>query len=440
MTSFSHLQFRRVLIVSTQDDPFFSYWINNFQLQGFDIHFFPLDASVPSPNLSNLTIHRLFAPLRPRLMLRLLTKNPDQLLHFPNYEFLLEQKYHTEFVYPLLHIEWPTRPTAPISALLRRTGSVADIRPAALARVIKRVKPDLIVSVGLDHAAVVTRRARDRFGPGFPAWLLSARCDRAFKAGTAHTAEISKIFASIDFFAYEREAELSLARKFGLTGAALPFALPIEFDFSQLSHKMPLPPSRRRTIVIESTGDRTECAAIEAFDACDELLQNYMTTVCGPWDRMMDEAVARILRTGRFPIMRQHQPSTHCAPELIGSSRAYVATPRRADRPDLALVFAAAMGAFPIQICEPGESNLADHGLEGLSVAPADADGLKSAVTRVLTDDALVDSTAAKNAMAHREFSTDSTEAINQSRELFDEIFVGPRAARTKGEVLSAAK
>ena len=45
MTAISHLQSRRVLVVADQGDQFFSYWINSLQSPGFDIHFFPLDAS-----------------------------------------------------------------------------------------------------------------------------------------------------------------------------------------------------------------------------------------------------------------------------------------------------------------------------------------------------------------------------------------------------------
>ena len=143
------------------------------------------------PDLSNLTIHRLFAPLRPRLMLRILMQKPDQLLqHFPNYEFHLQRRYHTEFVYPLFHVELSGHPASPISALLRKTGSMTDIRPAALARVIERVRPDLVVSIGLDHAAAVTLRARARLGPGFPAWLLCTRRERTFEPGAKHPHEI----------------------------------------------------------------------------------------------------------------------------------------------------------------------------------------------------------------------------------------------------------
>ena len=443
MTALSHLQSRRVLVVADQGDQFFSYWINSLQSPGFDVHVFPLDASWPSPDLNNLTIHRLFVPLRPRLMLRILMQKPDQLLqHFPNYEFHLQRRYHTEFVYPLFHIELSGHPASPISALLRKTGSMTDVRPAALARVIERVRPDLVVSIGLDHAAAVTLRARARLGPGFPAWLLCTRRERTFAPGAKHPHEISQIFSSVDFFAYEREAELLAAGKLGLNGPALPFSLPTKFDFEQLAHKMPLPPSKRRTIVIDCCPDRAESAvaAIEALESCAELLQNYMTVVCGPSHKLLDTAATRVIRTGRFPIMRERQVSMRCPPELVGSSRLYMGAAHLPDEADLALVYAAAMGAFAIRICDPDRPYLPDPSLDVLSVASTDVQGLKSAITRALTDGDLVDRAATKNlAVANRKYSINSPDAIDQRRELFDEIFVGPRAVRARGRISPAA-
>lgn len=446
MTAASHLQSRRILVVARQSDRFFSYWLHSFHSLGLDVQFFPLDAPQSYSDLVNVTVHRLFVPLRPRLMLRLLMEKPDQLRHFPNYEFHLSKEFHSEFVYPLAHIELPSRPAAPISEMLRRTGSILDIRPAALAKVIRRVKPDLVFSVGLDHAAIVTLRARDRFGPGFPTWLACCWRERSSKSALEGTCspEMSRMFSSIDFFAYEGEAELTRARKYGLTGEALPFSLPTEFDFDRLAHKMPLPPSRRRTIVIDCSPDRPEraVAAIEALDSCAEILQNYMTAVCRPSHASIYEAVTRIQRRGRFPIMYQPELSAHCAPELLGSSRLYFGVPYLMDGPDLALAYSAAMGAYPIQVCEPGESNWADPGLMGSSAAPSDTEGLKSALTRALTDDDLVDRAAENNlAIARQKFSIASGGAIDrQRREMFDEIFVGPRSVRAKAEARSIVK
>lgn len=434
MTVFSRPLSRRVLVVAKQDDPFLSYWTDGLRFSGIDIHFFPLDRLRPLRDLGNLTIHRLFAPLRPRLMLRLLRENPEQLLHFPNYEFLLQQKFQSEVVYPLLYLELPGAPGTAISTLLRKTGSNTDIRPRALARVIKRIKPDLIVSAGLEEAAVVTLRARALIGPGFPAWLLGSRRNIESHLSAKNRSEAVQIFSAVDFFAYEDHADVGVARKLGLTGLPLPLTLPIRLDFDQLVHKMPLPPSRRRTITIESRGDPSECAVLEAFGLFAEFLQDYMTVVCGPPYKMLDEAVMRVVRTGRFPIMRAQEPSIAGGPELVGVSRVYVAVPQRSGGPDLRLVQAAAMGAFPVQICDPARSNLDDHHLNGLAIGAADTNGLRSAITRVLADDDLVDQAAAKNlAVARRRFSINSAEAVNQRRELFDEIFVGPRAIRVKG-------
>lgn len=428
---------RRVLVVARQDDPFLSYWTDGLRFSGVDIHFFPLDRLRPLADFSNLTIHRLFAPLRPRLMLRLLREKPDQLRHFPNYEFLLQQKFKTELVYPLVHVELPGAPASAISALLRKTGGGTDIRPRALARVIKRIKPDLIVSVGLEEAAPVTLRARARIGPGFPAWLLCTRRNIESHLRAEKRSEAAQIFSAIDFFAYEAHADVDVARKLGLTGLALPLALPTRIDLDQLTHKMPLPPSRRRTITIETRGDPSERVVLETFGLCADLLQDYMTVVYGPPYKMVDDAVTRVLRTGRFPIMRPNHQSAPGGPELVGSSRVFVAASQRGGGPDLGLLQAAALGAFPIQIGDPGRLNLSDHHLNGLAVAATDSDGLKSALTRTLTDDDLVDQAAAKNlAVVRRRYSINSAEAVKQRRELFDEIFVGPRAVRTKGQAL----
>jgi len=441
MTVFSRPLSRRILVVAKQDDPLLPYWTDGLRFSGFDIHFFPLGRLRPLHDLSNVTIHRLFAPLRPRLMLHLLWKDPEQLLlHFPNYEFLLRRKFQTEIVYPLFHVELPGGPARAISALLRKTGSVTDIRPGALARVIKRIKPDLVVSVGLEDAAAVTLRARARIGPEFPAWLLCARKDIESNVNADKRSEAVQIFSAVDFFAYEEQADVAVARKLGLTGLPLPVAFPIRIDVDQLAHRMPLPPSQRRTIMIDCRGDPSEAAALDALGRCAELLQDYMTVVCGAPQQATDKASERVMRTGRFPVMRAHEPSIVGASRLMGVSRIYIAVPQH-HGPYSRLIQAAAMGAFPIQICDPDRSNLEDHHLSGLAVAATDADGFKAAVTRALTDGNLVDQTAATNlAVARRRYSISSVDAVNQRRELFDEIFVGPRATRVKDETAPAAK
>lgn len=440
MTAFSRPLSRRILVVAKQDDPLLPFWTDGLRFSGFDIHFFPLGGLRPFPELSNLTIHRLFAPFRPRLMLRLLREKPEQLLHFPNYEFLLPQKFKTECVYPLPHVELPGSPAKAISALLRKTGGTTDIRPGALARVIKRTKPDLVVSVGLEDAAAVTLRARARTGPGFPAWLLCTRKDIEAHLSAEKRSEVRQVFAAVDFFAYEEQADVAVARKLGLTGLPLPLTFPIRIDVDQIAHKMPLPPSQRRTMMIDCRGDPSDPTMLEALDPCAEFLQNYMTVVCGASQQATDKVFERIMRTGRFPVMRTYDLSIVGAADFMGLSRIYLAVPQHGG-PDSRLVQAAAMGAFPIQICDPGRSNLEDHHLSGLAVAATDAAGFKAAVTRALTDGDLVDQTAATNlAVVRRRFSISSVDAVNQRRELFDEIFVGPRATRVKDGTAPAAK
>src|SRR5262245_20194717 len=168
------LQSQRVLVVGEQGGWTISYWIDVLRSLGADVHFFPLDWAREHFELHDVTVHHLFPPLRPRLMLKLAKNAPDQLFQFPNYEAHLRKPYRTEFIYPLPLLELPGHPAAPISKFFRKTGFVSDIRPAALARVVRRVRPDLLLSVGLDPAASVTLRARDRFGPGFPTWLAYA--------------------------------------------------------------------------------------------------------------------------------------------------------------------------------------------------------------------------------------------------------------------------
>ncbi len=258
----------RILFVAPQTSVAALRWMAYLGAADWDAHLFPMDLGPPNPYMKNMTVHRLFAPLRPRVMLRYAATDLRQFRHFPNFEKYLFPNVQTEISFPIPIFFLSGRAVVPRA--LTKTGSRSDIRPAALARTIRQVAPDIVHSLGIE-AGLVTLSARRRFGPDFPRWVISGWRNEfpPGKPPTEQNEELCRLLPWADYYGCEDAAAGATARAAGFRGELLPFMTRFEHvaETQKLGH--PLPPSQRRTVIMDASAlsPATAVAAIQTSAA-----------------------------------------------------------------------------------------------------------------------------------------------------------------------------
>ena len=227
---------RRILFVGMQSSPHVARWIKLVTDKGWDLHFFPVDATVPNRNLRRVTLHwpvfesaleRMHRPnaaergLRRPLSLarrlarigRLALRDPSEAwrrLHAPlmaaRRPHFLTLRGSGGIIAGATENGTSARSTGAVQnetaaeralqwsrftptlaelggAAALQTGSVrlgeSDCAapvlngPGVLAARIRALRPDLIHSMEFQHCGYLVLRARELYGPGFPTWLAT---------------------------------------------------------------------------------------------------------------------------------------------------------------------------------------------------------------------------------------------------------------------------
>src|SRR5262249_8545934 len=147
----------RILVVAMPNSVHVARWLNQISAQGWDIHLFPCWEAPPHKLLRNVTLH---TSLRP---------------DFP--------------IDPSIRVNPPPVELAHGDA------------PARLVEVIKRLSPDILHSMELQHSSYLALEARERFSGTFPCWIASNWGSDIYLFGRIprHAARIRKLLGLCDY-------------------------------------------------------------------------------------------------------------------------------------------------------------------------------------------------------------------------------------------------
>jgi hypothetical protein len=286
-----------------------------------------------------------------------------------------------------------------------RQGALDPFSPATLARVIRRLRPDLVHSMEFQHASYRVLRAKDAFGPGFPPWLATNwGSDLYFYRHLPdHRAMIERLLGAIDFYSCECRRDVDIARELGLAAPALPvFPNTGGFDLQEIGRCNSGPPSRRRLLMVKGYQHFAGRAmtALDAVERCRDLLAGYELVVFSASYDVRDrvDAMARDGWNIRAPGYCRHDEML----ALFGRARCYLGV-NISDAISTSLLESMAMGAFPIQTNTSCCDEWIVDGESGFSIPPDDLETIVARLRRALTDDALVDAAAERNAVTVRE-------------------------------------
>jgi glycosyltransferase involved in cell wall biosynthesis len=349
-------------------------WLSQLADEKWDIHLFPVDEAPLHPDLHNVTVHGLFRK------------------RFSDLDVSVRQT----------GLWWPFRrgATRMGNALERLLPHVTD-RSARLARVIRRIKPDVVHSLEMQHAGYLTLSARKYLGGTFPTWIVTNWGSDIFLFGrlSEHVEKIRAVLSACDYYACECRRDVKLARTFGFKGEVLP-VLPNAggYDLKRIGPlRKPGPTSARRLIVLKGYQGWAGRALVglRAIELCAESLKGYRVAVytVGPDVKIAAELVAQ--STG-IPIEIVPCCSHEDMLRLQGRARVSIGL-SISDAISTSLLEAMVMGSFPIQSNTSCADEWLQNGKTGLLVHPEDPEAVAAAIRHAVSDDALVDHAADVN-------------------------------------------
>jgi hypothetical protein len=277
-----------------------------------------------------------------------------------------------------------------------------DYRARDLARLIRRLKPDVVHSMDTQSGGYLTLAARKWHGPSFPKWIMTNWGSDVYLFGrlAAHREAVQKVLATVDYAFCECKRDIELMQRNGFRGEPLAL-VPAGggFRFEELAKlRSGVPPSTRRLIVVKGYQGWAGRAlvALRALERCVDLLGSHEIAVFSSGDEVAISAELLQQRTGVRVRQIQVGTSHRQMLALHAAARLYVGL-SISDAIGLSLLEAMAMGAFPVQSSTSCADEWIEDGSTGLLVPPEDVDVVEKALRRALTDDALVDRAAVEN-------------------------------------------
>ncbi|MBW3609211.1 MAG: glycosyltransferase family 4 protein, partial [Actinobacteria bacterium] len=360
----------RILLVAMANSVHTARWISQLAGEGWDVHLFPVSTRPLHPDLRHVTVH---APVRrPR----------------PDLDPSVRQR----------GIRWPLpRGSVRLEWTLERLPQTN--RTARLARVISSLRPDVVHSLEMQHAAYLTLESRRLLGGDrFPPWVYSCWGSDIFYFGRRadHSERVQAVLAACDYLITDCERDRRLAPELGFRGTFLGvFPGPGGFHVERMRQlrSSPAPASTRRVIALKGYhDDRWVGRALVALEAVHRLsaeLTEYEVVIYSAEENVRHAAEYIARTTGlRLSVLPESPPDEIVA--LMGRARIAVAVNTSDGTPN-AMLEAMIMGALPIQSDTISTREWVTDGENGLLVDPEDPDDVERALRRALADDELVD-------------------------------------------------
>ncbi len=271
-----------------------------------------------------------------------------------------------------------------------------------LARLIRKLKPDIVHSLEIQHSGYLTMAAKKLVKGPFPRWIVTNWGSDIYLFGRLpeHQPKIREVLESCDFYSCECQRDVTLAQRHGLRGKALP-VMPCTggFDLDAISRlRDPTPPSLRRVIMLkgyQSWAGRA-LVGLRALERCADLLKGYRLVIYGPVPDVELAAKLFAQSTGvPVEIIPWGSPHEQIL-RLHGQARISIGM-SISDAISTSLLEALVMGSFPIQSATACADEWVENGKTALLTPPEDPEVVADAIRRALTDDVLVDAASAAN-------------------------------------------
>jgi glycosyltransferase involved in cell wall biosynthesis len=395
---------KKLLFVAMQMSTHTVRWIRQLSDAGYDIHLFPVNYLPAHPDLRGVTIHQPFKVVHPRALLKRKVKNfVKRLLGRPATPApsgpCPEQ--------PAWRIPVLTRWMPYLNSKRRLLGESDQTAPViygphVLARVIRKIKPDLIHSLEFQHCGYLVLAAREVLGAeNFPKWLATNWGSDIYyyRQLEGHRQHLSRLLRSVDYYSCECERDVGMARELGLTAPVMP-VMPNTGGFNiEVAARMRFAhqPSKRKLIMVKGYQHFAGRAmvALEAIERCAEQLRGYQIIVYAASPEIHGR-IDELREWLKLDIRMLHHVPHDYMLRMFSRARVYLGV-SASDAISTSLLEAMAMGAFPIQTDTSCCNEWIQEGVTGMIIPQDNPQYIADRLRVALTNDAVVDDAAALN-------------------------------------------
>ncbi len=377
----------RILFVAKANSVHTARWLAQLPALNADIHLFPVESELGlHPDIRDITVYDMQVPS---------AAGDDGSIRYQHRFFPV-----TSSPLPLRRWHWRAE------RLVQRVHRDWMDRAWRLSRIINKLKPDVVQSMEIQGAGYLTLEARRHLGSEFPVWLQSIWGNDIYLFGRleAHRERVAAVLGACDWIATDCVRDVDLARSHGFAGKAFP-VLPAGggLDLDDANRlRVHEPPSSRRVVLLkgyQSIFGRA-LVGLRAIELCADALKGYRIIIYLASEPVKVAAELLARQTGLIietPPVMAHR-------DLLGlQARARVSMGLSiSDGAPNTMLEAMLMGAFPVQSSTSCADEWVTCGESALLVDPNDPVDVAAALTRALTDDALVNAAADRNAAIAR--------------------------------------
>ncbi len=272
----------------------------------------------------------------------------------------------------------------------------------AIEDVINFIKPDIVHTLEMQHAAYLVLPIKKKMGSRFPIWFYSCWGSdiKWFEKFPEHKSKIIEVLNNCDaLFSGDRESIRKAIDDYGFNKATLNVPSPGGYRVDYYTDKIKfIPPSERKIILVKGyTGWVYKSEVIlEALKRCKEQLQDHKMKVVIFLSGDIQDSIEELKKVGVEVEIFAHTDDYDDVMNLYSRAKISLASSLSDGVPN-SMLESMLMGCFPIVSNSGSTSEFIDTGINGILLEPEDINGYASAIKKALSDSYLMENAAKMN-------------------------------------------
>ncbi|OAI44767.1 hypothetical protein AYO44_13590 [Planctomycetaceae bacterium SCGC AG-212-F19] len=358
----------RVLFVAMPDHSLAPFWTGFASRQGWDVHLFPVQEGLPHPGWHKLTVHSLSR-----------WKNVG-----------LDESVRVQPFWPF------QRGAGTVSMVIGKLAPGLLDRARWLARIIRRVQPDVVHSLGAKSCRRLIFEARRHCRDAFPRWVVSLATGDCYLRTGRIDPEARPVLAACDAIIGEHEQQIPLVG--GLGGKAWlgpPGCVADALTLLNAALRTQMCRVPKRNLVVVHADDAWPGeVSLRALADCADDLRGYRVILLSSCPRIAISAGNLANRLGiSVEVVAPGDGKTILG--ILGQARIFFDL--GGPNSDAILMLALANGAFPIALRSPVAEEFVSDAVTGRLIAGRSHRRAVEGLRQALRDDVLVDRAAQMN-------------------------------------------